>query len=62
MRIHMSDLVEASESYEGYCRVCDSITTSQVEPDADDVMCEECGNRTVMGLENAVVAGDIRIE
>ena len=39
----------------GYCEDCDEITTWGVEPDADGYVCDECGEKHVMGLELALL-------
>lgn len=51
--------IEASiSSNDGYCTSCDAITNiGGVEPDAEGYDCEECGNATVMGIENALIMG-----
>ena len=38
----------------GICTKCCSLQ-SGVEPDAEGYICENCGEATVMGIENAVV-------
>lgn len=44
----------------GYCSFCDKITNeSGVEPDAVNYECEECLTFSVMGIEEAFIAGYI---
>lgn len=52
-----------TEQYSGYCSSCDAITAdSGVEPDAEGYKCEECGENTVCGVEQAVLKGLIQLE
>lgn len=47
-------------TYSGYCLHCDDITTEHgVEPDAQEYECPNCGNHTMMGLENALIIGKL---
>jgi hypothetical protein len=47
---------------DGYCTKCDKITCQGgVEPDAEHYKCRDCGGSTVMGVEQAVLAGKIEI-
>lgn len=52
---------EAQDDNAGYCSQCDEITNSEVEPDATNYECIECGSETVMGVETALVYGNIEI-
>ena len=51
------EMVDASENNEGYCVNCKEITTSGVEPDAENYPCEACEQNTVYGIEQAVLCG-----
>ena len=54
------DYIEATENNDGFCTRCNEITNSGgVEPDAEDYECDECGNNTVIGIENALSMGHI---
>lgn len=60
MKIKEIDFKHACESYSGYCTTCDDITNdSGVEPDAEKYQCDTCDELTVMGAENALLAGHI---
>jgi len=45
----------------GFCSNCQEFTQNGVEPDAQNYNCEECGESTVMGTEQALVMGLIDI-
>lgn len=54
---------KASEAYKGFCKTCQKITaTSGVEPDAEGYTCKKCKQPTVMGIEQALMCGDIDIK
>jgi Zn finger protein HypA/HybF involved in hydrogenase expression len=57
MAVSMDEIEEAIEEYRGWCTVCQDFTSDGVEPDAEKYECEECGQRTVYGAENAVLMG-----
>lgn len=46
---------EACENYEGWCKTCCDFTTMEVEPDAEDYECDQCGEHTVVGAEDALM-------
>jgi hypothetical protein len=60
-RMTVDEFTEACESYEGFCTTCNEVTKSNVEPDARRYECESCGERTVYGMEEALMSGFIRI-
>ena len=45
----------------GICLACGE-QTDGVEPDAEGYECEICGRRTVMGVPQALLAGELDIE
>jgi len=47
---------------DGVCLACGDWTTGGCEPDAREYTCEACGKRTVMGAEEALLAGAIGFE
>jgi Zn finger protein HypA/HybF involved in hydrogenase expression len=47
----------AVDNLEGWCKTCQKFTGDDVEPDTEDRECEECGEDTVQGAENALVEG-----
>ena len=59
MILSLEEYSNESENYTGYCRICDKLTTSNVEPDALEYECEICDGYTVYGLENALIMGMI---
>lgn len=64
-RCHMKMTQDEYEQYNsehaGYCSDCDMVTTEGIEPDAEHCECPECGNSTVMGVENGLVYEHIEI-
>lgn len=50
------------DEYNGYCRTCDRVTVfGGVEGDAERYECDECGRKTVYGIELAMVYNFIYI-
>jgi hypothetical protein len=60
--LSMSDYQAASANYEGFCTNCKEITNSNVEPDARRYECECCGERTVYGIEEALLMQFIDVD
>jgi len=54
------EFIELSEGYMGICLECEEYQEG-CEPDAENFKCESCGAHKVMGLENALIAGQIDI-
>lgn len=55
------EILIAIEEYAGYCTECDAVTNdSGVEPDAEEYKCSACGDRTVMGIEQAILLNHIQ--
>ena len=51
-----------TNDFAGYCTSCKDVTNhSGVEGDAEGYECEECGESTVMGVEQALLMGHISI-
>jgi len=62
MRLTMQAYKHHADLYDGYCTACDDITnTGGVEPDAEGYECEVCGGNSVMGIEQALIAGHIDV-
>lgn len=55
--ISEDDFAEAVDSYQGWCTVCCAFTRDCTEPDAEGYDCEQCGQKTVVGAENALIMG-----
>lgn len=53
------NIEEAIEDQRGYCTTCQDIVDTFAEPDAENYKCPECGEFTVMGVENAVIMGEL---
>jgi predicted RNA-binding Zn-ribbon protein involved in translation (DUF1610 family) len=53
-RMHRND-------YNGICESCGAVRWGETEPDAEEYPCEECGEDTVTGIENALLGGIICI-
>jgi len=51
----------AQELYTGWCTSCQDWTRDSTEPDAVDYDCPVCEQNTVMGAEEALIAGEITI-
>lgn len=61
-KVSSEDYANHTEEYMGFCTNCKDFTTSEVEPDAEGYKCEDCGQRTVVGAEQALLLGLIEIE
>lgn len=62
MKLTLQQYHEHCDLYDGYCTECDDITVfGGVEPDAEERECDECGQPTVMGVEQATVLEHIEI-
>lgn len=48
---------EARTGGEAYCIHCGQEYPEYLEPDADEVLCEDCGTETVYGIDNLLVMG-----
>ncbi|MGH9423999.1 MAG: hypothetical protein ACRD3J_28750 [Thermoanaerobaculia bacterium] len=57
----VSEFEAACDGYQGFCTSCQSMTSDGVEPDARQCECEDCGERTVYGAEEALLMGLIEI-
>lgn len=55
--VRQADYMGATESYYGFCVTCRAFTTSGCEPDAREYECEECGEKTAYGAEEAIMMG-----
>lgn len=55
------DFQEAMDNYVGWCPECEDFTRDATEPDAEDYNCEVCDNNHVMGAEQALLLGLIKI-
>ncbi|RLF43963.1 MAG: hypothetical protein DRN17_05360 [Thermoplasmata archaeon] len=42
---------------DGFCIECGEISYGGVEPDAMNYLCEECGEKKVVGMETAILYG-----
>jgi len=56
-KIPLEEIEEAIEDNRGYCTNCEDFTNFNVEPDAENYECEECGENTVIGVEQAILLG-----
>lgn len=61
-RMTIEEFQAACEAYDGFCTACNDITNCGVEPDARRYECESCGERTVYGMEEALMNGSIQVE
>ena len=58
-QVSMTDYEAATESYTGWCVTCQEFTRGCTEPDAENYDCPICGENTVMGAQQALIAGEI---
>mgnify|MGYP001618286786 CR=1 FL=1 len=49
--------LDATDSYQGWCRACQEFTRDETEPDAEGYDCPACDRRTVCGAEQALLLG-----
>jgi hypothetical protein len=61
--ISYNEYKDAQDDNAGFCTHCQEITNhGDCEPDACNYECEECGNNTVFGIEEALLQGLITVE
>jgi hypothetical protein len=62
MTIKMSEerFSEARDNYSGFCTVC-GVENFEVEPDARNYCCDDCGAYKVFGVEELLIMGEIEI-
>lgn len=58
-KVSQSEFQSACNDYLGWCVKCKAFTTDSVEPDAHGYECDECGKRSVIGAEDALMLGAI---
>lgn len=56
-KINEADIADAIENYRGFCTTCCEITRDNTEPDAEGYQCPKCDLYTVIGTEDALMAG-----
>lgn len=56
-----SDYLLHREEYNGICLDCKAIKWGEVEPDAENYTCDDCGKDRVIGIENALIMGLLNI-
>jgi hypothetical protein len=56
----MEEYQEGCDEYQGYCIYCGE-DHYEIEPDAREYVCEECGAEGVYGLEELMIMGMIDI-
>ena len=49
----------ATRDFVGWCTTCEDFTRDCTEGDAEAYDCPQCEGNTVMGAENALIAGEI---
>lgn len=49
------------DSYAGICLACGEIQYQGVEPDAEGYECEGCEENQVIGLEQALICGHLKL-
>lgn len=62
MNLTCEEFQEHCDSYDGYCTHCKEVTRfGMTEPDARNYPCPDCGKNTCMGIEWALLEGEIDI-
>lgn len=62
MKMKAKTFETKSENYDGYCSSCDAVTQKGgVEPDAQGYECPKCKKKTLMGIDEALMAGHLEI-
>lgn len=61
VEIKEQSFVEASIEERGYCNFCKGFTTYGVNCDAEFLTCEDCLNKTLMGVDTALIEGFISL-
>jgi hypothetical protein len=62
MKMTESEFRDHCNEYNGYCVNCNCIGRwGNTEPDAEEYECDECGDNTCMGIEQAMLMGHISI-
>lgn len=63
MTLTTDQFFEHCNQYDGYCKECDEVTAiGDVEPDAEERLCEVCDNKSVYGMEQALILGFLEID
>ncbi len=58
-----SDYMSYRNGYDGYCTDCNAVSRyGCTEPDAENYECDECGENTAIGIDNALIIGHIEIK
>lgn len=61
IKITMEEFEDANNGYMGICLNCSEFR-EETEPDAENYECDYCGEEMVMGVELALVSGEVKIE
>lgn len=51
----------ACNAYKGFCTHCRKFTRRETEPDAENYDCPKCGQKKVVGAEQAMLLGEIEL-
>lgn len=62
IKVTAEEYSEMTENYQGICLDCKEKFIDSVEPDAEHYECPYCENFKVMGIEWALLSGEIEIE
>lgn len=63
MRLSEADFQAHCDNHDGFCTNCDKVTREgMTEPDASGYKCPDCKRLSVVGMELALIAGDIEVE
>lgn len=61
-KVRLERYQSAVDLSEGWCSSCERWTADQVEPDAEGYECPRCGERTVLGAEQALIVGALTVK
>lgn len=56
MKIALDQFQQHRDDYDGFCVACNAVTNDGgCEPDASYYQCEQCGQKTVFGIDEAII-------
>lgn len=62
MILSVDDYWTEADNMSGYCTTCDDLTHDMAEPDAREYECPVCEEKTVYGLEEAVIRELVEVQ
>lgn len=61
VKMTQGDYLKHCDDSDGLCLACTQITYGNTEPDATDYLCDHCSECEVVGMEIAMLNGDIEL-